>query len=167
MVFTNSAGADQYYGNEQNYGHNFQKPKRGFGSNKNSRGGSSSEDSGSKQNGQAVTDDSELVQAVSSRSRVDFVEAANMEVVKVLADDTNGLQHQKWMVKLSSGDIVMSVYNIDMCERVPLKVGDKVSMGGQFVWTPQGGLIHWLHHDPEHTRPDGYVELAGKVYCGN
>jgi hypothetical protein len=60
-----------------------------------------------------------------------------------------------------------AVYNLDMCERVPLKVGDIISMGGQFIWTNQGALLHWLHFDPRQNRRDGYVELNGKVYCGD
>lgn len=111
-------------------------------------------------------DDSEIVRAVVNRRRVDFVEGRGMVVIRTLADDTNGLRHQKWVVQLSNGSSMMAVYNLDMCERVALKVGDHVAMGGQFVWTNQGALLHWLHYDPRKTRPDGYVEVNGKVYCG-
>jgi hypothetical protein len=111
--------------------------------------------------------DTEIVDAVNNKRRVNFVEGSGMLVVKVLPDDTNGLQHQKWVVQLSNGKYLQAVYNSDMCPRVPIKVGDVVDMGGQFIWTQQGGLLHWLHHDPRGSRPDGYVKLDGTTYCGN
>jgi hypothetical protein len=118
-------------------------------------------------NFEGTTGDSKIVNAVQNRRRVDFVEGSGMVVTQLLQDDRNGLQHQKWVVRLSNGATMEAVYNLDMCERVPLKVGDTVSMGGQFVWTNQGALLHWLHYDPRQTRPDGFVELEGKVYCGD
>lgn len=114
-----------------------------------------------------ISNDSKIVAAVTNRRRVDFVEGGGMVVVKLLPDDRNGLEHQKWVVRLSNGETMQAVYNLDMCEYVPLKVGDVVSMGGQFIWTNQGALLHWLHYDPRQNRPDGYVEVNGKVYCGD
>lgn len=109
--------------------------------------------------------DAAIVKAVNAQARVNFVEGGGMVVTQILPDDTSGLQHQKWMVRLSNGKLLQAVYNSDMCPRVPVKVGDVVAMGGMFIWTNQGGLIHWLHHDPRGNRPDGYVMLNGKFYC--
>lgn len=114
-----------------------------------------------------VSDDSQLVRAVDNQKRVNFVEASNMTVVKILPDDTSGLEHQKWIVQLSNGKLVEAVYNTDMCPHVPLQVGDVVAMGGMFIWTEQGPMIHWLHHDPRGNRPDGYVMVNGTYYCKN
>ncbi|WP_374035172.1 DUF3465 domain-containing protein [Bdellovibrio bacteriovorus] len=109
--------------------------------------------------------DSDLVRAVNDRRREDFVEGGSLTVVKVLPDDNSGLEHQKWVVRLSNGELMQAVYNLDMCPRVPLKVGDVIAMGGQFIWTNKGGLLHWLHHDPRGRRPDGYVYVNGQYYC--
>lgn len=109
--------------------------------------------------------DERIVQAVEKKRRVDYVEGSGMVVIKLLPDDRQGLQHQKWVVRLSNGATMQAVYNLDLCEYVPLKVGDVVSMGGQFIWTNQGALLHWLHYDPRRKRPDGYVEHNGKAYC--
>jgi hypothetical protein len=114
---------------------------------------------------QASGNDSAIVSAMESHRRVDFVEGSDMEVIQVLPDDTNGNQHQKWVVRLSNGKTMQAVYNSDMCPRVPVQVGDRVAMGGMFLWTNQGGLLHWLHHDPRGNRPDGYVMLNGTYYC--
>lgn len=114
-----------------------------------------------------IEDDSDLVRAVNDQRRVDFVEGGNVVVTKLLPDDNNGLKHQKWMVRLSNGKTMQAVYNSDMCPRVPLRTGDVIAIGGQFIWTKGGALIHWLHHDPRGQRPDGYVYVNGKYYCKN
>lgn len=111
--------------------------------------------------------DSDIIRAVNDQRRVNFVEGADMVVTKVLPDDNSGAKHQKWTVRLSNGKLLQAVYNLDMCPHVPLKVGDVVSMGGEFIWTGGGGLIHWLHHDPRGNRPDGYVFVNGEYYCKN
>lgn len=115
---------------------------------------------------EAMRNDRDLAGAVEGHvNRRQFLEGGNMEVVKVLPDDNNGLKHQSWIVRLSNGRELRAVYNVDMCERVPVRVGDRVAMGGEFIWTKYGGLLHWLHHDPRGQRPDGYVYLNGKFYC--
>lgn len=93
-----------------------------------------------------------------------YLEVRDAVVSKILPDDTQGRPHQKWVVSLANGRSLLSVYNSDMGERIPVNVGDTISMGGQYIWDRSGGLIHWLHHDPKGRRPDGWVELNGVVY---
>ncbi|WP_374029869.1 DUF3465 domain-containing protein [Bdellovibrio bacteriovorus] len=109
--------------------------------------------------------DSDIIRAINDQRRVNFVEGGSMTVVSVLPDDTNGREHQKWTVRLSNGKTMQAVYNLDMCPRVPLKKGDVIAMGGEFVWTQRGGLLHWLHKDPRGNRPAGYVYVNGNYYC--
>ncbi len=111
-----------------------------------------------------ATNDSEIVRALENRKMVNFIQGANLVVTRILPEDTRGNPHQLWMARLSSGSQVKIIYNLDMGERVPLKVGDVFSVGGQFLWTNKGGLIHWTHEDPRKNRPDGYVILDGQVY---
>lgn len=113
--------------------------------------------------GQVFTDE-QLIQAVQSRRSVFFVEAGELVVEKILPVDKKGLPHQKWLAKLSDGNSVQIVYNSKKGERIPIKVGDKFQVGGQFLWTARGGILHWLHDDPEGKRPSGYVYLKGVVY---
>ncbi|UOF02739.1 DUF3465 domain-containing protein [Bdellovibrio reynosensis] len=109
--------------------------------------------------------DTDIVRAVNDRRRVNFVEGGSLTVVKVLPDDRNGREHQKWVVRLSNGQEMQAVYNSDMCPRVPVKAGDVIAMGGEFIWTNKGPLLHWLHGDPRGNRTDGYVYLKGTYYC--
>jgi hypothetical protein len=111
-----------------------------------------------------IQNDTEIVSAVHDQKGAFYIEGANLVVTKVLPDDTSGLPHQKWMAKLSDGSAIQVVYNSNMGARVPIQTGDIFSVGGQFIWLGKGGLIHWLHDDPKHKRPDGYVYLNGVVY---
>lgn len=108
--------------------------------------------------------DTQLVQALHQRRNVNFVEAADLVVTKILPDDTKGLPHQRWVARVSDGTTVMMIYNSDMGVRIPVKVGDHFSAGGQFIWTPEGGLLHWLHEDPRNKRPDGFIYMNGTIY---
>jgi hypothetical protein len=112
------------------------------------------------------TNDSDLVRAVNDRRDVNFVAAGDVTVVEILPDDNSGLRHQKWKIRLSSGKDVLAVYNIDMGQKIPMKIGDKMALAGQFKMTDIGPLIHWLHYDPRGTRPDGWVEINGVRYGG-
>ncbi len=111
-----------------------------------------------------VTDDRELQQAMRTQRQQQYVEAGNLTVSKLLPDDTVGLPHQKWEAKLSNGAKILVVYNLDMGKKVPLEVGKKFAVGGEFIWTKTGGLVHWTHFDDRGRRPDGYVYYEGVAY---
>lgn len=112
----------------------------------------------------SVQDDSALVEAVNSGRGVDYIEAANLVATQILPDDTDGSAHQKWKGRLSNGIEIMVVFNIDDYDRVPIRKGDRFSVGGQFIQEGKRRVIHWLHEDPRHRRPDGYVYLNGNIY---
>jgi hypothetical protein len=116
--------------------------------------------------GVIATDDAALVQAVQAQKRVNFLTAKGLVVTELLKDDTSGLPHQKFNVKLSNGRVIMIVSNLDMCEKIPVQIGDEVSAGGMFIPTGKlSGLLHWTHKDPRKTRPDGFIEFKGHVFC--
>ncbi|MGZ3769475.1 MAG: DUF3465 domain-containing protein [Bdellovibrio sp.] len=111
-----------------------------------------------------VNDDSTLVAAISAHRSVFYLEAGNLQVIRILREDDQGLPHEKWIARTSNGQTIMIVYNLDMGNPVPIQVGDRFSVGGQFIWTDRGALIHWTHEDPRRTHPNGYVYLNGTVY---
>lgn len=106
----------------------------------------------------------QIAQAIASGRGLNFVIANNLRVVRLLPDDTQGRQHQKWIVALDNGQEFMAVFNTDICDRVPLKVGDVITMGGQYIYERDGGLLHWLHDDPKQNRPNGFVEVNGQRF---
>lgn len=84
-------------------------------------------------------------------------------VVRLLPDDNQGSRHQKMIVK-NGPQTVLIAHNIDLAPRVPVKVGDPLSILGEYQWNDQGGLVHWTHHDPQKRHPGGWIERAGKKF---
>jgi hypothetical protein len=86
-------------------------------------------------------------------------------VVKVLADDDNGSRHQKFLVKVASGKILLFAHNIDLAPRIEnIKIGDQISFRGEYVFNPKGGVIHWTHKDPRGEHVDGWIKYNDKTY---
>jgi hypothetical protein len=86
-------------------------------------------------------------------------------VERVLSDDRSGLPHQRFIVRLASGQTVLIEHNIEAAPRIKnLKVGDTVEFSGEYVWNEQGGLVHWTHDDPAGKHPDGWVKHNGQTY---
>jgi hypothetical protein len=87
------------------------------------------------------------------------------EVVKLLADDNNGLKHQKFLVKISPSQTLLFAYNLELAPRIePLNVGDSLEFKGEYVYNPKGGIVHWTHKDPKGIHEAGWIKHNGKVY---
>jgi hypothetical protein len=86
-------------------------------------------------------------------------------MIKILADDTKGSKHQRFILKLSSGQTLLIAHNIDLAPRINgLHKGDSVSFNGEYEWNAKGGVVHWTHHDPQDRHEDGWLKYNGKVY---
>lgn len=86
------------------------------------------------------------------------------EVVRLLPDDNEGSRHQRFVVQLDSGATVLVAHNLDLAPRIPLSLGDTVSIHGEYEWNEKGGVLHWTHADPRTGRSRGWVEHEGVVY---
>jgi hypothetical protein len=92
------------------------------------------------------------------------VEAAG-RVAKVLQDDTEGSRHQRFIVRLNSGQTVLIAHNMDLAPRIDgLREGDAVSFYGEYEWNNKGGVIHWTHRDPHGQHPAGWIRHNGRIY---
>jgi Protein of unknown function (DUF3465) len=86
-------------------------------------------------------------------------------VERILDDDNDGSRHQKFIVRLASDLTVLIVHNIDLAPRVDnLKKGDSIRFYGEYVWSSQGGKVHWTHHDPQGRHVAGWVKHNGRTY---
>jgi hypothetical protein len=86
-------------------------------------------------------------------------------VVKMLADDTRGSRHQRFLLELPSGQTVLIAHNIDLATRVDaLRAGDRVSLAGEYEWNERGGVIHWTHRDPRGNHAAGWIQHQGRTY---
>jgi uncharacterized protein DUF3465 len=70
-------------------------------------------------------------------------------VAKILPDDNDGSRHQRFIVRLSSGQTILIAHNIDLTPRVSLNEGDVVAFSGEYEWNPKGGVVHWTHRDSD------------------
>ncbi|MGR9051275.1 MAG: DUF3465 domain-containing protein, partial [Gammaproteobacteria bacterium] len=80
------------------------------------------------------------------------------KVDRILADDNIGSRHQRFILKLASGQTVLIAHNIDIAPRInSLALNDVVDFHGEYVWNSQGGLVHWTHHDPDGSHESGWL----------
>jgi hypothetical protein len=112
----------------------------------------------------AATADRVLASAFENQ-RGDFQVQGGGEVSKTLPDDDDGSRHQRFVVRLSSGQTLLVAHNIDLAPRIPsLKVGNYVEFNGEYEWNAKGGVIHWTHHDPQGRHETGWIKHGGQVY---
>lgn len=86
-------------------------------------------------------------------------------VVRILPDDLHGSRHQRFIIKMRSGQTLLIAHNIDLAPRINgLKLGDVVGFYGVYDWNPKGGVIHWTHHDPRGEHIGGWLKYDGHTY---
>lgn len=86
-------------------------------------------------------------------------------VIKILKDDLKGSRHQKFILRLSSGQTLLVAHNIDLAPRINrIKRGDNIEFYGEYEWNAKGGVIHWTHHDPKGRHAAGWLKHNGRTY---
>jgi hypothetical protein len=85
-------------------------------------------------------------------------------VTRLLPDDTEGDRHQRFILRLSSGQTILVAHNIDVAPRLDgLQVGDEVAFSGEYEWNARGGVVHWTHHDPSGEHRGGWLRSGGRT----
>ena len=85
-------------------------------------------------------------------------------VRRLLTDDDDGSRHQRFVLQMRNGRTLLIAHNIDLAERVPVGLGDRVQFRGMYEWNDLGGLVHWTHDDPHGVEDGGYVRYRTKKY---
>jgi hypothetical protein len=86
-------------------------------------------------------------------------------VTRILPDDNVGSRHQRFIIKLPSGQTLLVAHNIDIAPRIgSLAVGDTIAFNGEYEWNPKGGVIHWTHNDPGGRHPAGWLKHGNQTY---
>jgi hypothetical protein len=87
------------------------------------------------------------------------------QVERTLSDDRDGSRHQRFILRLPSGQTLLVAHNIDLAPRLEgLARGESLTLLGQYEWNDRGGLVHWTHRDPQGMHPGGYIERQGRRY---
>lgn len=85
-------------------------------------------------------------------------------VKRLLSDDDEGSRHQRFIIDIGNRRTLLIAHNIDLAERVPVGMGDRVHVRGMYEWNDLGGLVHWTHHDPQGIEDGGWVRYRRRTY---
>lgn len=86
-------------------------------------------------------------------------------VTRLLSDDNDGSRHQRFILRLASGQTLLITHNIDIAPKIDsLREGDAVAFYGQYEWNEKGGVVHWTHRDPHGSHADGWLQYQGQMY---
>ena len=86
-------------------------------------------------------------------------------VIKLLPDDLKGRKHQRFIVRLDSGQTLMIAHNISLAPRIDaLREGDTVIFSGEYQWNEKGGVLHWTHRDPGGSHVAGWIMHKDQKY---
>jgi len=73
--------------------------------------------------------------------------------------------HEAFDVATTAGPVEI-VDNVSIAPRVPVTTGDRIDVRGEMVHDPgKIPIVHWTHHDPQGTHPDGFIRLDGQTYA--
>ncbi|MFZ2630854.1 MAG: DUF3465 domain-containing protein [Desulfosalsimonadaceae bacterium] len=114
---------------------------------------------------QNTSESDTIISDAFSRHQSNIQVSGQGSVIKLLPDDNSGSRHQKFIIRLSSGQTVLIAHNIDLAPRInALREGDSVYFNGEYEWNEKGGVLHWTHRDPNGSHMDGWLEHEGQRY---
>lgn len=86
-------------------------------------------------------------------------------VRRLLPIISDGPCHQRFIIDIGNSQSLLIAHNIDLAERVPLGMGDRVHVRGLYEWNDLGGLVHWTHHDPQGDEDGGWVRYRARLFA--
>jgi hypothetical protein len=109
------------------------------------------------------TAEQDIISAQQSQARKVEV-TVTARVFKLLPDDTEGIPHERFLLRLANGTTVLVAHDTAMAPRVPLNVGDLITVHGEYIWNERGGVIHWTHHSDNGRHEGGWIDFNGQRY---
>jgi hypothetical protein len=112
-----------------------------------------------------ATDDNELLAGLFTTHKSDVQVQGQGSITVILTDDNHGIRHQRFIIKLATGQSLLIAHNIDLAPKIEnLFSGDTIEFFGEYEWNEKGGVIHWTHYDPEKKHVDGWILHNNIVY---
>jgi hypothetical protein len=85
-------------------------------------------------------------------------------VARMLVDDRNEPDLQKFIIRLPNGQSLLVVHNQKIGERVPVAMNDTVLVRGEYQWTETGGTLKHTERDYTPHRRHGWIDHRGERY---
>ena len=85
-------------------------------------------------------------------------------VTRLLPDDAGGSRHQRFIIELKDKRSLLVAHNIEVADRVPLGLGDRIHFRGLYEQNDFGGLVHWTHRDPMGMEDGGFIRYRSRIY---
>ena len=104
-----------------------------------------------------------MSEAFTKRDDGEWVEVTGF-VRRLLSDDDES-RHQRFIVGVGQRQTLLVAHNLELAERVPVSMGDRVYVRGLYEWNDLGGLLHWTHRDPLADGEGGWVRYRRKTYA--
>jgi len=104
-----------------------------------------------------------LTRSFSKADSGTWIETAGT-VVRLYADERGPERHQRFVLDSGGGRTLLVLHNLDVAERVPLGIGDRVRVRGLYEWNDEGGLVHWTHRDPMDREPGGWIRWRRRTW---
>jgi hypothetical protein len=101
---------------------------------------------------------------LTKRDDGEWVEVSGF-VRRLMSDDGDGSLHQRFIIDVGHRQTLLVAHNLELADRVPVGMGDRVYVRGLYEWNDLGGLIHWTHSDPMQSEEGGWVRYRRKVYA--
>jgi len=113
---------------------------------------------------ESVRTDQAITDAYQNRLS-DIQVSGSGKVSRILRDDNKGSRHQRFILRLSSGQTLLIAHNIDLAPKInTLQEDDVVQFFGEYEWNSKGGVVHWTHHDPGGSHVGGWLKHDGRKY---
>jgi len=112
------------------------------------------------------TNDSNLIITNAYKNKQSDIQVKGFGTVsRLLKDDNKGSRHQRFIVRLSTGQKILITHNIDLAPKIiRLKQGDEVEFYGEYEWNDKGGVVHWTHKDPGKRHIYGWLKHQQQKY---
>ena len=111
------------------------------------------------------SDTDKLLQFAFDNKQSDLQVQGSGTTIKILQDDLKGSRHQRFILKLLTGQTILIAHNIDLAPRISdLSTGDPVEFFGEYEWNAKGGVVHWTHKDPKGKHVAGWLKHRGNIY---
>ncbi len=84
-------------------------------------------------------------------------------VYKILPDDTKGIPHQRFLLRLSNNTTVLVAHNTNLSPYLTIQPGDVVDVSGEYIWNKKGGLIHYTHPSTSAYKEGGWIKVRTRT----